>query len=117
MITMVRRFVNGHMTFGQGKGNFATSDEAIRQRIGVALRMLQGTWFLDTTAGTPWLQSILGQYGALALVEPIIRAKILSVDGVVAVNNLTVTQVAMTYVITGDVQTINSKSLAIKATI
>lgn len=40
---------------------FFNSPQGVEQAISTRLKLWQGEWFLDNTAGTPWLQSILGR--------------------------------------------------------
>lgn len=73
----------GDMQFGQGGANFlANSSAAVAQLIGTRLKLWQGEWFLDTLAGTPWLQQIIGKNTQL-LYDEAIRETILLTPGVV----------------------------------
>ena len=38
-----------------------TLAESLRQKLSITLKTWQGEWFLDTTYGTPYIQSILGK--------------------------------------------------------
>ena len=40
---------------------YENSSQCVAQAILTRLKLWQGEWFLDTTDGTPWLQSILGR--------------------------------------------------------
>jgi hypothetical protein len=69
----------GDFTWGQGGGNYLVdSPAAVGQLVETTLQMWQGEWFLDTLYGTPWLQQILGQFGAKSVVDIIIQSVILS---------------------------------------
>ena len=60
-----------------------TSDkEVITQRLLVRLRFFKGEWFLDTRAGVPWFQDILGKGRSLRSVESILKQQILATEGV-----------------------------------
>lgn len=61
--------------------------DAVRQNILVKLRLWVGEWFLDTEAGTPWLEDVLGKRVSLAGAIAAIRASILEVDGVDGLGN------------------------------
>lgn len=51
------------------------------------LALWQGSWFMDTAAGFPWLQQILGaKQLSLALAKKLLRDAILSVPYVVSVD-------------------------------
>lgn len=53
---------NGDYTFGQGGANFlANSPACVAQSVNTHLGLWQGTWFLDKTAGMPWLQDVIGK--------------------------------------------------------
>ncbi len=87
-----------------GKPFLVNSPPCVAQAISTRLKLWKGEWFLDTTVGTPWTQSILGRS-----VNPdaYIKQAILStpgVNGLVSYNSsydgkaraLTVTGVAST---------------------
>ena len=72
----------GDYTFGHGKLDFLIDSPAtVAQAISTALKLFQGEWFLDITAGMPWSTQVLG-YGTQALYDTAIKAKILSISGV-----------------------------------
>lgn len=53
---------DGDYTFGQGDDTWlVNSPEAVAQAIKTRFLLWYGQWFLDTTAGTPWIQSVLGK--------------------------------------------------------
>lgn len=58
---------------------------AVLQNIRIKLKLWTGEWFLDTEAGTPYLEDILGKRISLAGALAAIRASILEVDGVSAI--------------------------------
>jgi hypothetical protein len=46
---------NGDYTFGGGSNDFlVNTPETVAQAVMTRLNLLQGEWFLDTTAGMPW---------------------------------------------------------------
>ena len=54
---------DGDYTFGQGDDTWlVNSPEAVAQAIKTRFLLWYGEWFLDTTAGTPWIQSVLGRH-------------------------------------------------------
>lgn len=68
----------GDYTWGQGGANFLVdSPAAVAQLVQTTLLLWQGEWFLDVLYGTPWLQQILGQFGAKSVVDIIIQSVIL----------------------------------------
>jgi hypothetical protein len=80
---------NGDFTFGRGKGDYLAGKEATYQRLVSRLRLITGEWFLDTTAGVPWLPQdgsdvapILGVKPNLPYVEAVLTDAVLGTDGV-----------------------------------
>lgn len=68
----------GDYTFGRGGQNYLVdSPQAVGQLVETTLRLWQGEWFLDVLYGTPWLQQILGVFGAKSVVDMIVQAVIL----------------------------------------
>ena len=73
---------NGDYTFGQGVNNFYVDQpETVGQAVMTKLKLFQGEWFLDTTAGTPYSSQILGA-GMVATYDAAIQDVILSTPGV-----------------------------------
>lgn len=57
-----REDANGGYTFGQGDDTWLiNSPEAVAQAVKTRFLLWYGQWFLDTTEGTPWIQSVLGK--------------------------------------------------------
>lgn len=57
-----REDANGDYTFGQGDDTWLiNSPEAVAQAVRTRFLLWYGQWFLDTTEGTPWIQSVLGK--------------------------------------------------------
>lgn len=50
----------GDYTFGQSAANFITGAAAVAQLILTRLQLMQGSWFLNNQAGTPYNTQILG---------------------------------------------------------
>jgi hypothetical protein len=72
---------NGDYTFGVNGSNFlVNSAEAVAQAIGTRLKLIQGEWFLDQTAGTPYSQ-ILGA-GTESTRDLAVQTTILETEGV-----------------------------------
>lgn len=75
---------NGDYTFGQGDGNFyVNSPAAVAQAVKTRLGLMQGEWFLDNTAGTPYNQ-ILGK-GTDSTRDLAIQQVILNTEGVTSI--------------------------------
>lgn len=73
---------DGDYTFGQGDDTWlVNSPEAVAQAIKTRFLLWYGEWFLDTTAGTPWIQSVLGKQKPETY-NLAIRQRILQTQGV-----------------------------------
>lgn len=64
--------------------------EAVGQHARHRLQTHAGEWFLDTTAGVPWLSDILGRRYDPALAESVVKAEILDTDGVTEITSFSV---------------------------
>lgn len=67
-------------------GNALAVGQHVRQR----LKTFEREWFLDTTAGVPWLDQILGKSYDPALAESVVKAEILETDGVTEITSFSV---------------------------
>jgi hypothetical protein len=65
--------------------------EEVAQKVGIHLRTWLGEWFLDTLYGVPYFEEVLGKGRRLAIVESVLRAQILSVEGVAAISSFSMT--------------------------
>lgn len=73
---------SGDYTFGHSQDDFYVDQpEAVAQAVQTGLKLFQGEWFLDITAGVPWRQKILGKYAQNAY-DMILKAQILNTQGV-----------------------------------
>jgi hypothetical protein len=73
---------NGDYVFGGSANDFlVNSPEAVAQAVLTRLRLIQGEWFLDTTAGMPWPTQVIGKY-TTGTADAAIRACILGTTGV-----------------------------------
>lgn len=59
--------------------------DAVAQRVFIMLRTFQGEWYLNSTTGVPYLQSILGFKVSKTVVDRIIQEKVLGEEGVAAI--------------------------------
>lgn len=64
---------------------------AVGQHARQRLQTFAGEWFLDKTAGVPWLTQILGQGYDPALAEAVVKASLLGTDGVTEITSFSVT--------------------------
>lgn len=77
---------NGDYTFGVNNTNFlVNAPAAVAQAIKTRLGLIQGEWFLDQTAGTPYKQ-ILGK-GTDATRDLAIRQVIIETQGVTGISS------------------------------
>lgn len=73
---------NGDYTFGQGDDTWlVNSPETVAQAVKTRFELWYGQWFLDTTDGTPWIQSVLGKQKP-EVYNLAIRQRILETRGV-----------------------------------
>lgn len=86
-----REDTNGDYTFGQGDNTWlVNSPEAVAQAIKTRFLLWYGTWFLDTTAGTPWIQSVLGKQSP-DVYNMAIRKHLLETKGVNSIQSFSTT--------------------------
>lgn len=87
MRTIKLNLLTGDVDLTNGKMSFVEGVDAIRQKLLVGLRLFLGEWFLDTRAGLPYYERILGKKGRDEIAM-IFKRYILSCDGVTAVSDL-----------------------------
>lgn len=76
-----REDADGDYTFGSGDDTWLiNSPEAVAQAVKTRFELWYGQWFLDTTEGTPWIQSVLGKQKPETY-NPAIRKRILETRG------------------------------------
>jgi len=76
---------DGDYAFGKGDDTWlVNSPECVAQAIRTRFLLWYGQWFLDTTEGTPWIQSVLGKQRA-EMYSLAIRQRILDTKGVNAI--------------------------------
>jgi len=75
------------MTFGQSQSNFLiNSAEAVGQLVVTGLKLFQGEFFLNTTAGMPWDIQVIG-FNTQALYDNAIKAQIIGTQGVTGITS------------------------------
>lgn len=73
---------NGDMVFAAGPATFlVNTPQGVVQCVITALNLWQGQWFLDITAGMPWIQQVLG-FNNQATYDAAIQTCIRGVTGV-----------------------------------
>ncbi|MEN3753725.1 hypothetical protein ABC733_17065 [Mangrovibacter sp. SLW1] len=84
-----REDADGDYTFGKGDDTWlVNSPDAVAQAIKTRFLLWYGQWFLDTTSGTPWLQSVLGKQNP-EVYNMAIRKRILETKGVNSIQSFT----------------------------
>jgi hypothetical protein len=77
---------DGDYTFGLQSGNFfKNSPEAVAQAVKTRLGLIEGEWFLDTSAGTPYNSQILGA-GTVGSYDQAIQEVIAGTAGVQSID-------------------------------
>ena len=77
-----REDADGDYTFGRGDNTFLiNSPETVAQAVKTRFLLWRGQWFLDTSAGTPYIQSVLGKQNP-DVYNLAIRQHILQTQGV-----------------------------------
>lgn len=73
-------------------GNLAIvrDTEAIGQHVRQRLMTYEGEWFLDSSAGVPWVRDILGGQYDPVLAESVLKAEILDTEGVTEISSFSV---------------------------
>lgn len=73
-----------------GHLRLARDAEAVGQHVRQRLLSHEGEWFLDTTAGLPWMDRVLGRAFDPALAEALVKAEIAETEGVTEIEALSV---------------------------
>lgn len=74
------------ISYRNGLIRYAVSGNETAQRVITRIRRLKGEWFIDTAAGMPYIQDILGKRD-INYFKLLIRKEILNTDGVQSINN------------------------------
>lgn len=78
---------NGDYSFGRGNQNFLIdSPQAVAQAIKTSLALYQGEWFIDTSAGMPWLTQVVG-FNTQSVYDDLIKSKVQRVPGVTSIDS------------------------------
>lgn len=76
----------GHDLYLDAEGNLAMAadNRAIAEHVKQRLLTYAGEWFLDTSAGVPWVRYVFTRPFNEVVAESVIKAEILATPGVVA---------------------------------
>lgn len=75
----------GDYTIGTGADFLSNNPDTVAQAIATRLRLWRGEWFVDTTAGMPWSQEVLGKRQAGRNPDAAIKQQILGTQGVTGI--------------------------------
>jgi hypothetical protein len=76
---------NGDYSWGHGDQDFLIdSPAAVAQAITTTLKLFQGEWFLDLTAGVPWFTQV-GGFNTQDIYDTIVKDAIRNVGGVLSI--------------------------------
>ncbi len=79
---------SGDMTFGSSQNNFLVdSPAAVAQVVMTTLGLWQGEWYLDTTAGTPYLEGVIGLHSQTEA-DMTIQSQIQGIEVIISSNNV-----------------------------
>lgn len=87
-------FINGPLTKEYTTQPFV---QTVQQRLYILLHTFMEEWFMDTTYGIPYWQSILGKKTTKAAVDLILQQKILAENGVKEITEFNSTFVNRVY--------------------
>ena len=82
---------NNDLKFTNGELTLITGIEEIKQRISERLQLFKGEWFLDTSVGVPYFESILKKNPVREEVEAFIVQTIAGTPGVEEITQFEVT--------------------------
>lgn len=68
----------------------ASGTQATLQAIGQRLKLWQGEWFLDVTAGVPYLQQVFTKGTKLSVIRSLLLAVVAKTNGVTAIRRFDV---------------------------
>lgn len=80
---------SGDFTFGASQLNFLVdSPEAVAQVVQTSFLLWLGEWYLDLTAGMPWIQGVLGKHNQ-ATADVTVQDYLLGIQGVTDITKFT----------------------------
>lgn len=83
---------DGDWIFGRGKASYKTKSDEIRQRVVTRLRLFTNDWFLDITAGNPWIELFGSKNSQDKILRTIERSVILT-EGVRSLDSLEIIEI------------------------
>lgn len=99
----------GDMTFGQGSGNFLINNSAaVAQILGTRFRLWQTEWFLDLSAGVPYMSDVVG-YGNMTMGILILENYAIASPGVISITGWSLQYNAQTRKLTITASNLNTQ--------
>jgi uncharacterized protein Veg len=83
---------DGDWIFGRGTASYKTKSDEIRQRVFTRLRLFTNDWFLDVTAGNPWIE-LFGSKNTQERILRTIERSVVLTEGVRSIDSLELIQV------------------------
>lgn len=108
-----RNTPTGDWTFGRGVQDYAREDEAIAQNVVTRIKSFQDDWFLDINAEIDWFD-LLGRKGTQDQIKAEIERVVIATDGVLRINNLTLTKLNRKANIALTITTIFNRQLSLE---
>ena len=78
---------NSDFTFGQGKANYATDNEAILQNVATRIKSFKNDWFLDKEANIDWFR-LLSTKDTEDIIKSEIERVTIETEGVIRIVSL-----------------------------
>ena len=78
---------DGDWTFGQGKSNYLSGSDAVKQNVVTRIKFFKYDWFLDMEAGIDWLNLLSNKDTDNVIVSEVERVT-LSTEGVKTITEL-----------------------------
>ena len=101
---------NKDWQFGNGINNYKTKDDEISQNVITRLLSFENDWYLDEGAEIDWL-TLLGQRNNQKAIEQEVRRVTMDTDGVLRVNEVSITVANGNATIIVQYDTINNENI------
>jgi len=108
--------INGDWQFGNGLNSYKNGDDEIAQNVKTRILSFENDWYLDEGAEIDWL-TILGQRNNKKTIENEVRRVTMETDGVLRVNEVSITAANRTASIIVKYDSINNENLTSEVSI
>lgn len=102
--------LNRDWNFGNGLNNYTTKDDEISQNVITRILSFENDWYLDEDAEIDWF-TLLGQRNNQKAIEQEVRRVTMETDGVLRVNEVSITVANRNASIIVKYDTINNENL------